>query len=106
MTIEEYVKSKEHIRKVIEVYRTQLLLYRIYYYCYDTSIIPDVQYDLREHSLKTLVKKHPEIAAKAKYHECCPVVYPGSSILEKYPVELQEIAKKRTVVEAADVTNR
>lgn len=95
MTIEEYIKSEEHIRKVIELYRTQLLLYRIYYYCYNINIIPDTQYDLRESYLKELVQKYPKIASKAKYHECCPVVYPGNSIMEKYPVALQKIARER-----------
>lgn len=102
MTIEEYVKSEEHIRKVIELYRRQLLLYRIYYYCYNTNIVADELYDSYEGRLKELVQKYPEIAAKARYHEYCPATYPGNSIIEKYPIVLREIAKGRMEVETND----
>lgn len=92
--IEDYLKSNEHISKVILMYRTKCLVNRILYYVYDRPLLEDQEYDLMENRLKAFVRKYPEIAKEVLYDNLCPSKTVGSSILSTYPKEIQELALK------------
>lgn len=85
--------------ELIQRRRRQCIVHRILYYCFDTNIIPDAQYDRWEGELRQLVKDYPEDAEKACWKEWCPVNHVGSSEIDTYPEILVYQAKMLLRVE-------
>ena len=69
--------------------RRQIIVHRYIYYVLSTSLITDLQYDMWDRELTSLVAQYPEAAATAAYADDCPSKCVGSSNLWDYPRELQ-----------------
>jgi hypothetical protein len=89
----ENKKLRKDLAQQIKKRRRQCLIHRFLYYVKAEPLISDAQYDVMERELKALVAAHPEIERDVEYTAMCPSRVVGSSNLDDYPREIEQIAE-------------